>query len=340
MRREDDSRVMDVVAAIESCGRTSQGLAVAQQLRAAGLAPAAVARSVAAGDAVRVHRRVYSLAPLPASPLHLVTDNGVAPAYVAHVRAAILSLGPGAMAHQRTAAALRGWGLLIEPSRSIEVAVPHGSRRASVQQVKLTERRGLAVDALTPVADADAIPATSAVQTVIDCAVSLPLIEAVVVCDSALRAGAVTLPELSAAAESLRGVRDARRCRQVLDHADPACGSVLETVLRVRMLMAGINGFISQHVLLDPDTGVARRVDFAFVGARLVIETDGDKWHPEPSRDRERDNALAELGWRVLRYSWAEVVRTPLPALRQIAVAAGLRISDRQLLGASVAQAA
>jgi very-short-patch-repair endonuclease len=331
---------VDVIAAVETAGRSSQGLAIAKQLRAAGLAPAAVARAVAAGDVVRVHRRVYALAPLPVSPLHLVTDKGVAPAYVAHVRAAILSLGPGAMAHQRTAAALRGWGLLIEPSRSIELAVPHGSRRASVRQVKLTERRGLAVDAVTPIADADGVASTTAVQTVIDCAVSLPLIEAVVVCDSALRAGDVTLHELSAAAASLRGVRDARRCRQVIDHADPACGSVLESVLRVRMVMAGISGFTSQQVIVDPVTGRERRVDFAFEAAHLVIETDGEKWHPDPSRDRERDNALAELGWRVLRYSWAEVVRTPLPALRQIAAAAGLRISDGQLLGASLAQAA
>jgi very-short-patch-repair endonuclease len=315
-------------------------MAIAQQLRAAGLAPAAVARAVAARDVVRVHRRVYALTPLPATPLHLVTDGAVAPAYAAHVRAAILSLGSGALAHRRTAAALRGWGLLVEPARSIELAVPHGSRRAVVTEVKVMERRGLAVDTVVAVPDADGIAATTAVQTVIDCALSLPLIEAVVVCDSALRAGDVSLAELRAAATSLRGVRDARRCRRVLEYADAASDSVLESVLRVRMLMAGLSGFRSQHVILDSATGRVFRADFAFEIARLVIEVDGQKWHPDPARDRERDNKLAELGWRVLRYSWAEVVRTPLPVLRQIAAAAGGRIADGQLLRASLAPAA
>jgi len=43
----------------------------------------------------------------------------------------------------------------------------------------------------------------------------------------------------------------------------------------------------------------------------LVIETDGARWHPDPPRDQARDNALAARGWRVLRFTWAEVVHEP-----------------------------
>ena len=331
---------MDVAGTVQSCGRSSQGLATARQLRAAGLAPAALARAVAAREVIRIHRRVYALAPLPAWTQHIVTDKGVASTWVQHVRAALLSLGPGALAHRRTAAALRGWGLLVEPSRSIEVAVPHSSRRAAVHEVKLTERRGLALETVASVKGTEGIAVTTAIQTVIDCGVSLPLVEAVVVCDSALRSGDVNFAELQLAAGCLRGVKEARRCRRVLELADPACGSVLESVLRVRMVLAGLVGFGTQCVITDTRTGRVLRVDFAFEDARLVVEADGSKWHQDPVRDRERDNLLAVLGWRVLRFTWAEVVHSPVAVLRQISAAADIRISDGQLLHAATAVAA
>jgi hypothetical protein len=117
---------MDAAAVVQDCGRSSQGLAAVAQLRAAGLAPSGISRAVKSKDIVRIHRRVYACAPLPGWTQFVVTDDGVAAAYVAHVRAAMLSLGPGAGAHGRTAAALRGWAMLVEPSRTVELAVPHG----------------------------------------------------------------------------------------------------------------------------------------------------------------------------------------------------------------------
>lgn len=88
---------------------------------------------------------------------------------------------------------------------------------------------------------------TTAVATVLDCCRLLPHEEAVVVGDSALRSRQVTLAQLQAAAARLAGVRGARRVRWALEACDPEAGSVLESVLRMRMTGDGIDGFATQQ---------------------------------------------------------------------------------------------
>jgi very-short-patch-repair endonuclease len=315
-------------------------LAAVAQLRAAGLSRAGISRALRANAIARIHRRVYALAPLPGWTRFVVTDAGVTPEYVAHVRAALLSLGPGAAAQRRTAAAVRGWAMLIEPSRTLEIAVPHRSRRSSLKGVKVTERRWLVCHDVVALPDTAPIAVTSAVQTVLDCALSLSLLEAVVICDSALRARDVTVEALRAAARALPGVRDAGRVRQVLDLCDPESGSVLESVLRVRMILDGITGFATQQVLRDRLGQHVLRADFVFAEARLVVEVDGEKWHQDVTRDRKRDNALAALGWRVLRYRWAEVVHDPAAVLSEIRAATPTATSDGQCAAAPIGAAA
>lgn len=281
-----------------------QGVLSRQELRAAGVSEAGLSRAVAAGRVVRVRRRVYALAPLPSSPRFMVTDRGVDADVVPAVRAALLELGPSAAAAGRTAAVLRGWGLLQEPRRTTEVVVPHGHDRTPLG-VRVRQARGLHLEALVPLRGLAPLQVTTAVQTVVDCALALPLLDATVVADSALRAGDVTVDDLQDAVARLPGRRAAVRARRVVEGCDPDCGSVLESAQRVRMVLAGLGGFATQ-VVLRPFPVL--RVDFCFADARLVVEVDGARWHPEPQRDRRRDNALAALGWRVLRFTWHEVV--------------------------------
>jgi very-short-patch-repair endonuclease len=331
---------MNVVDTVQSCGSTAQGQATAEQLRRAGLSPGPLARAVAVGDVHRLSRRVYGLVPLPPRPQYVVTDRGTAPAYVAHVRAALLSLGKTAVAHGRTAAALRGWPMLVEPSRTVDVAVPHGSRRVALAHVKISERRCLPAEDVEVLLGTDVLRVATAVQTVLDCCRTLPLLEAVVICDSALRAGDVTVAELQRAAACLRGLREAARARRVLELCDPDCGSVLESVLRFRMMLDGVSGFATQLVLQDGLGRHVHRADFAFEHARLIVEVDGQKWHQDVERDRRRDNQLAALGWRVLRYRWAEVVHGSDAVLQEIRRALGVWTEDCQFAPVDLAVAA
>ena len=99
----------------------------------------------------------------------------------------------------------------------------------------------------------------------------------------------------------------AQRVKRVLYLADPLSGSVLESVARVKLALAGVSGFATQVVLRSGSRRILR-VDFCFAAARLVLEVDGRRFHPDGPRDQDLDNQLAAAGWRVLRFGWADVV--------------------------------
>src|SRR4051794_19584338 len=268
---------MPVAEVVARCGSRTQGLVTPPMLAGPSLGSTRRSRSVADKTLVRVRPGVYACAPLAPLPRYVVTDKGVAPAYVAHVRAVLLSMGDRATASGRTAAALRGWGLLVEPSRTVDVAVVHGRSRVRLRYVRVTQRRRISRERVAVIEDTDPLWLTSSEQTVLDCCAELQTLEAVVVGDSALRAGDVTLEGLQRAAETLRGNREADRVRRVLELLDPECGSVLESVLRYRLVAGGLVGFTTQY-RVPASAESAVRVDFCFVGCRLVIEADGAKW--------------------------------------------------------------
>ena len=56
------------------------------------------------------------------------------------------------------------------------------------------------------------------------------------------------------------------------------------------------------------------RVDFLFAGGRLVVETDGYRYHRTRrafERDRERDAILARAGYRTLRFTHRQLTHEP-----------------------------
>lgn len=331
---------MRVPGAVEECGRLQHGLVTPKQLRAVGIGRSVLSRALARGEVRRVRPGVYANGPLAPWPAHAVTHLGVAPELVQQVLAALLCLGQDATAGGRTAACLRGWGLLVEPQQEQDVVVAHFRGRAKLAGVRVLRRRTVQREQVRPLEDGAPIWVTTAAATVLDCCLLLPYEEAVVVCDSALRSGQVTLEELSAAATRVRGMRGARRVRRVLAGCDPESGSVLESVLRVRMTEDGIDGFATQQVVRDARGRHILRSDFCFAAVRLVVETDGSRWHPDPARDQGIDNRLAAAGWRVLRFTWRQVVHDPAAVLALIRAALRSGSLSTQGLGATLAAAA
>ena len=56
------------------------------------------------------------------------------------------------------------------------------------------------------------------------------------------------------------------------------------------------------------------RVDYCYPEANLIIEVDGYAFHSDRATfeaDRSRDNELQALGWRVLRFTWAQLRYEP-----------------------------
>ena len=67
----------------------------------------------------------------------------------------------------------------------------------------------------------------------------------------------------------------------------------------------------NERVVAD---GAAFVVDFFWPERRLVVETDGERFHSHPSAfesDRLRDRALQLAGYRVVRFTYRQVEREP-----------------------------
>lgn len=215
---------------------------------------------------------------------------------------------PGAVVSGEEAA--RRLGIeLVEGSGRCQLTVPRNWSHVVVPGWQVV-RRDLWEDEAR-VLD-DGLRVTSPSRTVADLACEMPLDHAVAAADSALRLHLVTAALLTEVLTGRRGP-DGRRRRQVAALLDPRAGSVLESLLRVLLVSSGVAAPVTQHVIgADPREAV--RVDFAWPEQRLVVEADGFAFHSDREAyrtDRARMNELERLGWRVLRFTWEDVVGRP-----------------------------
>jgi very-short-patch-repair endonuclease len=275
---------VDPIAALEQAG----GFATRRDLIRGGVPKGQLAEAVRSGRAIRVRRGVYGLG---------LADGTDA------VAAAALSLR-GAVSHDSAAVI---WGLEIVHRPGQHVTVSRNHSRAAFA--------GVAVHR----ADLDAVEirhgvrVTTPARTVVDCAKVLTLREAVVLIDSALRAGLVTCDELAEETGRVRG-NNTPRVRRAVGMADPRCGSVLESMLRVLLVLAGLPPEESQFVIRDQRLRFVARVDFAYPKVRLIVEVDGFEFHRERAdyrADRRKANAFSRVRWWLLRFTWEDVMMHP-----------------------------
>ena len=191
---------------------------------------------------------------------------------------------------------LWGFDLVVEPA-AIEVHTAVGRTHVAMAGV-LLHARSLVDTEVRDLGGHRPIRVMTPVATVLDCAASRPLHEAVAVADSAMRLGAVTLDQLTEAVQARRGLPGVRRLRRILALVDLACGSVLESLLRVLLAQHEIAQGRSQYVIRTAGGQIVARADFAWPDVWLMLECDGQRWRdPEDARgrDRRRDNEAAGL---------------------------------------------
>ncbi|UTT60228.1 hypothetical protein [Cellulosimicrobium cellulans] len=157
------------------------------------------------------------------------------------------------------------------------------------------------------------LPVTTLERTVVDCARSLPGAQALVVADSALRAGAdpAVLTVLLAEATGGRGVRGAR---DVVGLADARSESPGESVVRWVLHEAGLPAPVPG---LEVSTWRGSLwVDLGWPEHRVAVEFDGGVKYSGGSfgdprsrleHEKTRHDALVEAGWVVLRIVWADL---------------------------------
>lgn len=187
-----------------------------------------------------------------------------------------------------------GWEVRVPPRRP-QVAVPHGQPVPRITAGDVCALpRGTATQGW----------ATSPLATVLQCARDLPFADALAVTDSALRHRAVEHDELQARATS--------RSRRVLLHATRLAANPFESALRALAIEEAIpvvpqfeihaRGLVLHPDLVDPLAGV-------------VLEAESWEFHGKDKSafeaDCERYNALVATGWRVLRFTWSQVMHHP-----------------------------
>lgn len=204
--------------------------------------------------------------------------------------AAVLTCGAGAALSDGSAGALLG---IVRDSRVIEVTVPASVARRGRVGIAIHRRATLAAEDVT---DHLGIPVTSAIRTLVDLASRLD--------NERLE----------------RAIGEADK----LDLIDPAS---LRHELERRFLPVALRAGLPLPLTQEHVNGF--RVDFYWPELRLVVETDGLRYHRTPgqqARDRLRDQVHTAAGLTPLRFTHAQIRHDPERVRRTLAaVAARLR---------------
>jgi very-short-patch-repair endonuclease len=98
----------------------------------------------------------------------------------------------------------------------------------------------------------------------------------------------------------------------VAESVDPRVGSGLESALRAILIDGGVTGFEPQVLITGGD--FRAQVDLAHRTAGIALEADGFEFHGTREglvADCWRYDDLVALGWRVLRFSFEQILGRP-----------------------------
>lgn len=226
------------------------------------------------------------------------------------LRAALLHAGSVAALSHTTA--LHVWGLRpIE--RPLHLTVDQQVKRAGAPD--LVVHRRLRFDPESPQCVLRrGLLITTLPRTVIDSWPLIPPTERRPLALDLANRGLLTAQQLDESLAERPNVAGRRGLRQVIDLIADGCRSELEahgvlSVFRHRSLPPSIG----QYAIQLADRRI--RLDRAWPEAQLAVELDGARHHTSPAdrqRDLARDRELAALGWVVLRFTYADVVRDPV----------------------------
>lgn len=297
-----------VLARCTRIAAAQYGVITAAQALTAGLSPPAVRRLVRNGAWDRVRPSVYRLWTPPAS------DDR----WSQRLWAAGLWLGnAGAVSHR---AASLWWRLDGISTAPVELTTS-GRHRSSDPSLILHRVVSFDTD---DVVVRGGMRITSVPRTLIDlCAVAAPgIVEKAFEC--ALRLGLSDGERIrSALANGGRRPRGAGILAELLDDFPGiSTESVLETLVWGLLRDGGVPQPERQYQVRDASGVVVARLDFAYPDALVAIEADGHAYHStrrDWHRDRERQNILVRLGWKVYRITWDDATRRSRQVVSDIA---------------------
>jgi len=208
---------------------------------------------------------------------------------------------------------------LMPRPHAVPVTIPRsiGSRRLAGVTVRSTD---LAPEEIVPRRD---VPATSPLRTAVDLGGPDPLTEGVVAADMFLQARLVTLTQLRTYVAGHARVKGIARLRRAVDLAQPKSESPMETRLRMLLVLAGLPRPEVQASIHDDQGQFLGRPDLLYRAHRLAIEYDGGTHRDRLVADNRRQNGIVGAGFRLLRFTAADVFRTPDQIAAQVRHALG-----------------
>jgi very-short-patch-repair endonuclease len=268
-------------SSVWALGRAQHGVIARRQLLALGYSEKGIKHRVGIGRLHPLYRGVYAVGRPELTQL-------------GRWMAAILAKGPAAVLSHRSAASL--YGIAQQKGNAIHVAVPAHSRRRSSRGISVHRRTELRATTR------QGVPTTTIEDTLIDLAIDLSsdaLEQAINEADKRDLVDPEALRE--AVAETRRP--GAAAVRSVMDGFVRTDSPLERAFLRI-VKKAGLPRPRTQaHVN-------GHRVDFFWPELKLVVETDGLRYHRtavQQAADRQRDHAHFLAGLTALRFTHGQV---------------------------------
>jgi very-short-patch-repair endonuclease len=276
-------------AGLARLAASQHGVVSLIQLMGLGLTGSGVRKRVTAGRLHFVHRGVYAV-----GHARLSLDG--------KRMAAVLACGDGAALSHRSAA--DPLGLRPSSTPGFDVTSPTRAGR---------RRRGIRVHTGTTLMPRDlttvrAIPSTNVPRTLLDLAEVVNQRQLERAIDRAEQLEIFDLLATQQLLDRSPGRRGAPRLRRAIA-ADPVLTrSAIEELMYAICRDAGVPKPEANYQIGKYEA------DFCWPGKRLIAETDGRKTHKTAhafEHDRRRDQELTVAGWRVVRFTYRQLVNEP-----------------------------
>jgi hypothetical protein len=271
-----------------------------------GATPNLIESKLRSGEWISIHRGVYRESACPPSPYQ-------------DLRAAYLATNKYGVISHLSAAWV--WDLVDRAPEVPHVTVVRSGRDArSDKRITVHQTRDLDV---TKAIHRNGIPVTNPMRTMVDVATIVLPDQLTEMVDKALAAQLVPTAGIQGEIDRLSkrgrgGVGILRRNLLERGYIGAPEPSVLEA--RARRLVAK-TGLPLPEVEVRTGEDGKYRIDIAWAPILFAVEVDGYAWHFSPTQkqhDDARRNDLQRDGWKILVYSWTDVLREPSRVAREI----------------------
>lgn len=290
----------------------------AQELRHEGISPSTVRRRCAQGRLIRIMPNAYVDAQRWVQWDEATRTKARHVSFIKTHQHYVLS---------HVSAALWWDAPLLRLPRKIWVSHPASTVRSRPQVHVSRGREDICADSTFH----QGVFVTSPLQTVLDCALTLPVLDALCIADYFLNRKLVSIEGLREAIMRLKG-KGVCTARAVAELMSDKAESPAETIARYRIVTWGFTS-PQEQVSIRVGNSVYRP-DFLWEEFRVIVEVDGnvkyDGSHGNPvhviQREKRRHRDLEQLGYRVLRVTWGDIMRSP-ETFRALLISAGVRLT-------------